>query len=294
VVLRGLGTQLEQAISLDPQLITLWIGGNDVLGSAKAGGDFSKISSPDDFENEYRNILTQLTNQTQAMIVTANLPNVADISFVIALDKVFAVVPETGTMNPVPVVFDSNFDPIDFGDGLFIPLLTDEDNVEHLTLAALDSYRNGTGIPDEAALMDMGFTMDEVEDIVTVMEMSGLVSNGNSLQGDLSLTFEESSVIQEAVLNFNSIISDVAGEFGAPVVDINLALMRLNTEGIDGYTSDFVLIDSINTAYSLDGIHPNDAGYAIIANLFIEKINEAFDMNIALIDTEQFRGQYSN
>lgn len=93
---------------------------------------------------------------------------------------------------------------------------------------------------------------------------------------------KKAAIILEAVQYFNSIISSVAGEFGVSVVDINAALMRLNNEGIDGYTSDFVLIDPVNTAYSLYGIHPNDAGYAIIANLFIEKINEAYDMNIPL------------
>lgn len=294
VVLRGLGTQLEQAISLDPELITLWIGGNDVLGSAKAGGDFSKISSTENFEAEYRDILTQLTNKTDAMIVTANLPNVADISFVIFLDRVFRTVPELGIMTPVPVIFDENFNPIDFGDGLFVPILTQEDNVEHLTQAGLSSYRNGGGVPDEAALMDIGFSMEVAADITAQLEVLGFTSNGISLKGDLTLTFDEGIVIQEAVENFNSIISDIAGEFGVPVVDINEALMRLNGEGIDGFTSDFVLIDSVSTAYSLDGVHPNDAGYGIIANLFIEKINEAFEMNIPLVDTEQFRGQYSN
>lgn len=294
VVLRGLGTQLEQAISLDPELITLWIGGNDVLGSAKAGGDFSKISSTENFEAEYRDILMQLSNKTNAMIVTANLPNVADISFVIFLDRVFRTVPELEIMTPVPVVFDENFNPIDFGDGLFVPILTQEDNVEHLTQAALSRYMNGEGIPDEAALIDMGFTMMEAGDIVRIIEMTSLSPSGNQLAGDLTLTFDESRVIQEAVENFNSIISIVADEFGVPVVDINEALMRLNSEGIDGFTSDFVLIDPLNTAYSLDGVHPNDAGYGIIANLFIEKINEAYDMNTPLLDTEQFRGQYSN
>jgi len=83
----------------------------------------------------------------------------------------------------------------------------------------------------------------------------------------LTLTYDEGGVIQEAVENFNSIISSVAGEFNVPVVDINEALTRLNSEGIDGYTSDFVLIDPLNTAYSLDGVLPNDAGYGIIANL---------------------------
>ena len=90
------------------------------------------------------------------------------------------------------------------------------------------------------------------------------------------------------------VIPDSGTMSPVPVVDINAALMKLNNEGIDGYTSHFVLIDPVNTAYSLDGIHPNDEGYAIIANLFIETIDEFFDMAVPLVNTEQFRGQYSN
>jgi len=136
--------------------------------------------------------------------------------------------------------------------------------------------------------------MEEAADITATLQSLGLVSSGDSLKGDLTLTIEESTVIQGAVQDFNSRISNVAGEFGVPVEDINEALMKLNNEGIDGYTSDFVLIDPVNTAYSLGGIHTNDGGYAIIANLFIETINESFGMALPLVNTEQFRGQYSN
>jgi len=34
VILRGMGTQVQQAIALHPTAITLWIGNNDVLGAA--------------------------------------------------------------------------------------------------------------------------------------------------------------------------------------------------------------------------------------------------------------------
>lgn len=294
VILRGLGTQLEQAVSLDPAIITFWIGGNDVLGAAKSGGDLSKISSAESFEAEYRNILTQLTEQTQASIVTANLPNVTDITLVIFLDRIFRTVPELGIMKPVPVIYDENFNPVDFGDGLLVPLLTEEEDVNHVTLLALDQYRDGIGIPDESALTDMGFTMDEASDILSQIEMMGLIPTGMVLANDFTMTMEESDVIQSAVEEFNTIIESAAADFGIPVVDINSALLTLNTEGIDGFNSEFVLSDPVNTAYSLDGIHPNNAGYAIIANLFIGTLNASFDMGIPMINTEQFRGQYQN
>jgi len=55
-----------------------------------------------------------------------------------------------------------------------------------------------------------------------------------------------------------------------------------------------VLSDVENTAFSLDGIHPNNGGHAIIANAFIDVINKAFGLNIPLVDTAEFSGQYLN
>ena len=47
-ILRGLGTQVQQAVALRPGLITVWIGNNDVLGAAVRGTapDLVAILSP--------------------------------------------------------------------------------------------------------------------------------------------------------------------------------------------------------------------------------------------------------
>jgi lysophospholipase L1-like esterase len=294
-ILRGMGTQLEQAISLEPQLITFWLGSNDVLGSATRGGDLDSITPTDDFESDYRFSLTELVNGTSALIVTANIANVTDIPFVNFFDEVFRAIPALGIDDPVPVVFDETFEPTEFDDGVFIPLLTEEGEVVQLLLPALDLYREeGLGIPDESALMDLGFSMDEAADLVSQLEAAGLNPSGIPINGGLTLTNFERNSIQDAVDDFNSVISEVASEFGIPVVDINSALSTLNDLGIDGFSGRFVLADTENTAFSLDGVHPNNGGYAIIANEFIQVINESFGFRIPLLDTDQFRGQYVN
>jgi lysophospholipase L1-like esterase len=294
-ILRAMGTQLEQAISLDPQLITFWLGSNDVLGSATRGGDLESITPLDEFETDYRLSLTELVNGTSAFIVTANIANVTDIPFVNFFDSVFRAIPALGINGPVPVVFDENFEPIEFDDGLFIPLLTEEGEVEQLLLPALDLYmEDGIGIPDEGALIDLGFSMDEAADLVLQLEQAGLNPSGIPVSANLTLTKSERNSIQDAVDDFNSIISEVASEFGIPVVDINSALSTLNNVGIDGFSGRFVLVDPKNTGFSLDGIHPNNGGYSIIANQFIQVIDESFGFNIPPLDTDQFRGQYVN
>lgn len=297
-ILRGMGTQLEQAIRLDPQLITLWIGSNDVLGVAN-GGDVANITPADEFEDNYRDILEELTTETDAMIVTANIPNVTDIPFINFFDDIYRTVPELGIMNPVPVLYDpETFEPIDFGEGRLVPLLTEETDTVHVLIDILlddDTYlEDGVGIPDQAALESMGFSTEDAMNILSQLEMMGLIPSGISVDNDSTLTLMEQTVITDATNTLNTIILDLSTEFGIPVVDINSTLSEINISGIDGFTGEFVLKDPENTAFSLDGIHANNAGYAIIANRFIDVINQSFGMNIPPLDTEQFRGQYIN
>jgi hypothetical protein len=70
-------------------------------------------------------------------------------------------------------------------------------------------------------------------------------------------------------------------------------LTTLNTSGLEGYSGRFVMMDPANTAFSLDGVHPNDGGYAIVANAFIDKMNETFQLSIPKLNCADCKGQYS-
>jgi hypothetical protein len=76
-------------------------------------------------------------------------------------------------------------------------------------------------------------------------------------------------------------------------VDINHLWNPENEGAFDGYSGAFVLDDPENTVFSLDGVHPNDLGHAIIANAFIDMINEELQMGIPKLDPEDFKGQYA-
>ena len=296
IILRGMGTQLEQAVRLDPEIVTLWIGNNDVLGVAN-GGELSGITPPDEFEEDYRDILEELTSETDAMIVVANIPNVTDIPLVNFFDDIFRPIPEIGIMTPVPVLYDpQSFEPIDFGTNEYAPLLTEEADIAHVLLDIIieNSYiDDGEGIPDISSLEDFGFSSEQVQNIIFQIEFLGLKPTGKKINKDSTLTVMENSVISDAVDEINNIISNLANEFNIPLVDANAALFELNSVGIDGYTGEFVLKDPENTFFSLDGVHANNAGYAVIANRFIEALNDGYSLGIPLVDTEQFRGQYT-
>lgn len=308
-------TQLQQAHALNPTLIILWIGSNDVLGAALDGGNTSLITDQTEFQSDFSALLTELgkIRGGKIGIIVANIPNVTDIPYVNILDGLVyknITIPSLGTFS-LPVVFDATFQPVDFdpnpANEIYIPLLTEEgiigggaSPVKHLLLPFLSEYQSsGLGVPDSAAIATMliGFGYPPAtaaglaQQAVQGMIAAGLIPSGIPIPGDLSITTTEESELINAVDGFNLSIENIAGN-SIPVVDANSMLNTLNTSGLDGYSGKFVLIDPANTAFSLDGVHPNNGGYAIIANAFIDKINLVLNLNVPKINTALYKRQY--
>jgi lysophospholipase L1-like esterase len=296
VVLRnpnfGNTTQLQQAIVLNPTLILLWIGNNDVLGSALNGGNPALITPQADFQALFTTLLTELRQKTKAAIIMGNIPYVTDIPYINTMDIIFRPIPALGIAKPVPVVFDSKFQPVDFGGGMYLPLLTAEKDVAHLTLPALSAYQTGMGIPNAAALTQMGLPAAQAQLLEQGMKAAGLNPTGQPFPGTMSITITENDAIKQAVDGFNSTLLSLSAQFQVPIVDANAMLTTLNASGLDGYCGRFVMLDPANTAFSLDGVHPNNGGYAMVANAFIEKINATFQLTIPKLNCAEFKGQY--
>lgn len=290
--LRLRGTQLEQAVSLNPSLISLWIGNNNVLSTLSMGGDENLLTPADTFQELYREVLEELLTNTEAEIVVLNIPDLTALPFVNFLDRIFSVVPSLGITTPTPTLFDESFDKIDFG-GFNIPLLLEETDAIHLTFIAFLELRDGIGVPDAPSLELMGFSPQDAAALEDEILMRGLIPTGIPLGGNFTLTSDEIQTIAGTIESFNQIIADLAGEFDVSVVDVNSAFKTIDRQGIDGLNAEFVIDDPLNTAFSLDGVHPNNAGYAIIANLFIQEINASLGLDVPLLNTDEFRGQYA-
>jgi hypothetical protein len=78
----------------------------------------------------------------------------------------------------------------------------------------------------------------------------------------------------------NAIIQAQTVAHGALLVDVFSLFDRLHA---DGYTirKTTLTTDFLGGLFSLDGIHPTNTGYAILANEFIKDINAAFDMHFS-------------
>ena len=93
------------------------------------------------------------------------------------------------------------------------------------------------------------------------------------------LSAAEVVTVQSQVTAFNQVISQQAQAANATLVDINALFKQVSTSGltINGYTGTTAFLGGF---FSLDGIHPTNTGYAVVANKFIDTMNSAFSSKI--------------
>jgi lysophospholipase L1-like esterase len=256
-------TMVQEAALLEPAYILLWIGNNDALGYVLGGGeDPSKLLGATAFEDEYRNVLNDLeTDNPNAKIVLATIPEYLPFGY--ALDTVF--------VSGSPKLFDpKTFLPIDF-----------DLDIEHVLLTGAAAYlEEGAGVP-------AGLAQDQKDRLVALGVP--VPDTAIPLTKDLIFTDTEEQATLDAIHAFNSKIVQLAAEYSLPVVDAN-AFMKPG--GWSDEALKFALVSQDSTAYSLDGIHPNNYGHALITNEFIQTMNAEFGLSIPTLNAESYRGQY--
>jgi lysophospholipase L1-like esterase len=237
IILRGLGTQVQQAAALRPTAITLWIGNNDVLGAALRGRavDGVTLTPTATFRATYGQIVAAL-KATGAFIVAANLPDVTTIPFVTTIR---------------PYVVNSAGAPVLIA-GSRVPLIGPNGSLPStalVTIAASTLLAQGIGIP------------------------TAVGGTGAPLPDEVVLDPSEIAIIQDHVSADNQAIREICGAANIPVLDVNVILGELATTGLKiggvTLTSEFLR----GGVFSYDGVHPNDIGYAVLANEFIRVIN---------------------
>jgi len=262
LVLRGFGTQVEQAVGSRPTVITVWVGNNDVLGAVIRGRaiDGVTLTPTDVFRIVYGGIIVALRT-TGAFIVAANLPDVTAIPFATSIPP---VVPDPSTGQPLEV------------NGQTIPLLGHAGPLApdaRVTLAASSLLAQGIGIP--ASLGGQA-------------RVEGFECLG-CLLDEVVLNPREQAIIRDAVRVNNASIQSICDAANIPVVDINSLLLRAHDPGLNvgGVTlsSDFLT----GGIFSYDGIHPTELGYAILANEWIGVINQSGG-NLPLLSLGHFMG----
>lgn len=260
VILRGLGTEVNQALALHPTFIAIWIGGNDFLGAVSVG-DPTKLTPSATFAAQYKAMLDTLT---------AGAPNAGMVLG--TLPASFAAPPLTSRLPAV--VFDQNFQPVVVG-GNQIPLFylpagsTTPAAVPAgsiFLLSSLSRYQQGFGLPPN---------------LKAVPPFSLLPHTGEPLTDAEIITPAEQAVFAQRIADYNATITAEATARNIPVADIKGLFDRLTTPQVFGgvaLTNTWIS----GGLFSNDGVHLTDIGYTLFANEYIKAINNGYGTEIPL------------
>jgi len=238
----------DQAASLEPTLVTCWLGNNDALGGATSGEPVLgvNVTPPATFAVMYEALLDRVTDTVLThtgiapVIITANVPDIASTPYFMpkALFRAMAELPGPDTLP------DAN-------------LFTEADAV-YVRFPAL-SYLAAAGM---AGLpLPEAYTLDVAETAIVQDAVTGF-------NAAIATAVDEREYVHlyDAHAALAGLTAGQASHF--------LALEAQYGAEIAAAT----------TYFSLDGIHPNNRGYGHVANGFIATINEELGTSVPSID----------
>jgi len=239
----GTGAPIN-AVNL-PRILTLWIGDNDILGGVLTGNPVVGVNvTPSTvWQGMYSSILDRVESfAPDAQIALANLQSTLPYLTTVPLGS---DVPNVG----------------------FVPWTTDESNVIYVLLPAASELDPPLG-PDYLA--PAGGT--------------------ESIPAEYTITQSEWDAVEGQINAYNAIIAQQAQARGWALVDVNEKMLALPRDPQDPqtYTSlngvfpwldltgDGMPEQNVNSAFSLDGIHPSEKGYSAIAEWFAMALNATY------------------
>lgn len=275
--------------NLHPTFFTMWLGANDVLGYALKGGqgvgngtatpvllpyfyNSEDISPLIAFDSCYDMALNSAIS-TGASGALINIPDITDLPFFTTVPANGLTLTRQGQADTLTALYASQGIKASFQVGSNYFMIQDHNG---LTRQA---------VPGELILMTCP------QDSLTCAGWGSITPKGGitPIPDSLVLTTDEIQYIRAAVQNFNAFIQYEANIHHLAYVDMNSYFTTLPSgiafNGIN-YTTQFVT----GGAFSLDGIHPTQRGYALIANQVIQTINSFYKSNIPQIDANLYKG----
>ena len=262
--LRVFGSQFKETKLLKPDLVTFWLGNNDILGYATAGGTVP-FTPTGLFDGLYKTSLDSLRAAvgTSAAIVVANIPDVTSIPF-------FKTIPSQG-------------------------LVLTQPQADGLNLATGNAFHFVAGVNGFLAVTNSGVKKLTASDYVllTCPQDSLKLAGWGSLKpipNQYVLDSVEAATVRTTVAAYNTTIATYAASHNAVLVDINARLAQIAASGTtyagQELTSDYV----IGGVFSLDGVHPTSKGQGLVANEFIKTMNAKLGTSIPYVDIGSLPG----
>jgi lysophospholipase L1-like esterase len=239
----GAVSQVQAAVSLKPQIATVWLGSNDLLKPLASGGSYA-FTDPTAFYNDMVSVIKQLQG-AGAKVAVANLVDVLHASAFTSSTELTQLMTQLGVPAQVQPYY--------------------------LSLVPAGGYLALSGY------------------FKVLQSIQGLGPSGpppvTLVAGD-TIPAALASAVQEYNDTYNAQIAAAAHATGATLVDIHALFATIYTNG--GYpvsaTPQCCSLIYGEGLTSLDGIHPSNTGYAIVANAFIAAMNAGFSMNIPQVN----------
>jgi lysophospholipase L1-like esterase len=252
---------VTEANMLSPDLLTLWIGSNDVLPAALSGLFLEgvTVTPPQVFAENYADVLDNVALPGRT-IVAGNVPDITSIPFT-------TTVPPRITIpgGSVPVLGPGNAtypcEPVAPDHGCPVPDGT------LVTLPASALLQQGIGVP--VALGGTGQPLPDGEFVPPATVIPGVL-----------LYPDEIADIEEVITAYNDTIAGQIAGVGGVLVDVNATFDHIAHDGY--HIGGIVLTRSFLSGgiFSADGFHPSSIGYTIVADEFLRVMNAELGLAI--------------
>ena len=257
---------IGDAMAHNATFFSLWIGNNDVLGYATTGGMYDTITGQNLFAFFMDNIIDSLTSNG-AKGVIANLPGITGAAY-------FNTIPYNGLV------------------------LTEQAQVDGLNAAysplgiTFNLGQNPFIIADANAPGGLrAMTAGELVLLTTPQDSLKCAGWGSQvpISDDYILTETEVNNINNAIAGYNATIQALATQYNLAFVDVNTYFTEVESGVI--YDGESFSVEYVTGGiFSLDGIHLTQKGYALIANKFIEAINNTYNATIPVVSVTEYPG----
>ncbi len=241
-------TELELANSLHPNLLIEWLGNNDALVPALTG-QISALTPIEQFAASYEQVLDSLS-ATGATLVTATVPDVTEVPYFTSAQTI-----ADGAKLPIGTVTAMlGIGPNDYVRPSALPFVDE-----------ILSGKNGP-LPPNCPSQLLGSI--------------GLTSI------PCVLTESDAQKVKLTVGAYNLVIAVDTWLHGGTLVDVHELVDQIYNNGYK-LKETTLTTNFFGGLFSLDGIHPTNTGYGIIANRFIETMNGALGTRIPAADIEK-------
>jgi hypothetical protein len=262
---------LGDAMTRNPTFFSVFVGMDEVLQYAKKGaavGSLTPVNGADGvgFDGSIDNLLSTLTTNG-AKGVVGTIPDVTEMPY-------FTTIPYNGldldeesatTLNEIYNPIGINFN---VGKNPFV--------IEDPSAGVF-----GVRLMEEGELILLNVPLDSVK----CYKMGSVFPFRN----EFILTNQEIGEIRNRTTQYNAVLVSEAQSRGLAVADVESFYSKIT----DGFVYNGITMSArfvSGGAYSLDGIHLNPRGNALLANEFIKAVNETYNAKIPFADATKYRG----